>query len=224
MSVQAVVFDLDGTLLNTLDDLADAMTSVLRHYGCPEHPVDSYRFFVGNGLANLTRQAMPPGTPDDVIVTATAMLKKAYAANWSVKTRPYEGVPEMIDDFRRRAIPMTILSNKADEFTQAIVKHYFPEGTFAAVRGQTDDVPKKPDPAGALLITESLGVRPEDCLYFGDTDTDMATGLAANMFTIGVTWGFRPLAELVGAGAMAIIDHPSEAIRFVDDESARKPL
>ncbi|MCC8166356.1 MAG: HAD family hydrolase [Planctomycetes bacterium] len=218
MPVRAAIFDLDGTLLDTLDDLADAMNAVLRRLGFPEHPVDSYRYFVGTGLVNLAKKAVPAGTPEDVAATVPGLLKEAYSANWSAKTRPYPGIPELLDELRRRGIPLAILSNKPDAFTQVMARHYFPDGTFAAVRGLTDDVPRKPDPAGALIIADHLGVRPDECLYLGDTDTDMATGLAAGMATIGVTWGFRPVAELVGAGAMKIINHPSEIVALVDNE------
>lgn len=217
MRYKAAIFDFDGTLLDTLDDLADSMNAVLTELGLPAHPVDSYRYFVGQGMTNLARLATPADTAPEVREKIVAMIGKTYGDSWAVKTAPYAGIPGLLADLRRRGLKIGLLSNKPDQFTQVMAAHFFPAGTFDAVSGAKKDVPIKPDPTSALAMARELGVAPADILYFGDTDVDMKTGLSAGMFTIGVTWGFRPVAELTGAGANAIIDTPAEALRFLSE-------
>lgn len=217
MRYQAAIFDLDGTLLDTLEDLADSMNRALAERGFPERPVDAYRYFVGDGMMNLARRASPPGTGDDVAAELVEAMADIYGNNWAVKTKPYAGIPAMLEECKRRGLGLAVLSNKPDAFTQVMIRHYFPENTFAQVFGARDAVPRKPDPAGALEIAQNLGLPPSAFLYFGDTNTDMRTGLAAGMFTVGVTWGFRPVEELRGAGAQAIIDRPEEIIGFLKE-------
>ncbi|MDR1613332.1 MAG: HAD family hydrolase [Planctomycetota bacterium] len=212
MSLSAVVFDLDGTLLDTLEDLADSMNKVLTDAGYPAHPVDPYRYFVGDGMENLARRAAPVGTDDKTVKALAANMGAVYEKNWRNKTRPYSGVIELLDRIGNAGISMAVLSNKPDVFTQAMVKHYFGDDCFRAVNGQMDGVPKKPDPAGAIAIANAFGIPRERFLYLGDTNTDMLTGVAAGMRTIGVSWGFRPVEELNQAGAKGIIDHPLEAL------------
>jgi phosphoglycolate phosphatase len=137
-------------------------------------------------------------------------MGEIYAQNWAHKTRPYPGIPELLARLRARGIRLAILSNKPDAFTKDMTAHFFPAGTFDAVMGATKTVPIKPNPAGALILAEQFGLEPAAFAYLGDTNTDMETGLAAGMFTIGVTWGFRPLAELLEAGAQATIDAPDQ--------------
>lgn len=216
MSYQAALFDLDGTLLDTLDDLADSTNQVLAEFGMPAHPVDPYRFFVGDGMVNLARRAAPDGTPDAVIERMGKRINDIYRENWRRKTHIYEGINGLLGDLAERGCKLAVLSNKPDEFTQVMVRHYFGDDRFAMILGQREGVPKKPDPAGALETAEKLGIAPAAFLYLGDTNTDMRTGVSAGMFTIGVTWGFRPVEELRAAGAMAIIDKPAEALGYLD--------
>ncbi|MCC8189657.1 MAG: HAD-IA family hydrolase [Planctomycetes bacterium] len=212
MVVRAVIFDLDGTLLDTLGDLADSMNGVLVEHGLPPHPVDAYRYFVGDGIPNLIRRAAPPGTGSAVREALAAGMDAAYAVNWAKGTRPYPGIPELLATLRRRGLPLAVLSNKPDRFTRRMTDYFFPAGTFAAVFGARDTVARKPDPAGALEIAARLAIPPAEFLYFGDTDTDMKTGRAAGMYTVGVGWGFRPVAELWAAGAQLVIESPAEAL------------
>ncbi len=214
MKYRAAIFDLDGTLLNTLEDLADSMNEVLADFGMPTHPVDPYRYFVGDGMINLAKRAAPVGTGDETIREMARLMDDKYGANWHKKTRPYDGIPEMIAELREKGLKMGVLSNKPDGFTQIMIKHYF-AGTFDAVFGAREGVPKKPDPAAALEIAGMLGTPPAAFLYFGDTNTDMRTGRAAGMFTAGVAWGFRPIPELEEAGAQIILRHPSEALALL---------
>lgn len=217
MPYKAAIFDLDGTLLDTLEDLADSMNEVLTDFGMPVHPADPYRFYVGDGMVNLARRAAPPGTGDETARRMAKLMDEKYAANWRRKTRPYAGVAEMLAAFGKQGVRMAVLSNKPDSFTRKIVEHFFPAGTFEAAFGARDSVPRKPDPAGAFEIARLFGLRPEEFLYLGDTNTDMQTGRAAGMYTVGVSWGFRPVEELRAAGAQAIIDRPEEALKLMRD-------
>ncbi len=210
MRYQAVIFDFDGTLLNTLDDLADCMNAILAENAFPTHPVDAYRYFVGRGMLNLARAAAPEGTPEDVLRRLSERMGTLYNDNWAVKTRPYAGIPALLDALKQRGVRMAVFSNKPDVFTKAMAAYFFPAGVFEAVRGAEDGIPIKPDPAGAFLLAKEFALEPERFLYLGDTNTDMRTGLAAGMFTVGATWGFRPEKELTDAGAQAIVHSPDE--------------
>lgn len=212
MKYLGAIFDLDGTLLDTLDDLADCMNAVLRDFGMPAHPADPYRYFVGDGMENLARRAAPVGTGDATIKKMAAAMGEKYAAGWAAKTKPYAGIPELLEELGKRGLKLGVLSNKPDAFTQVMVRHYFGEGCFQAVFGAREHVARKPDPAGALEIAHGFELVPAEILYLGDTNTDMRTGRAAGMRTIGVTWGFRPVEELEGAGAQAIVDRPAEVL------------
>lgn len=215
MRYDAIIFDLDGTLLDTLGDLAGSANRTLASHGFPEHPVDSYRDFVGQGMSNLARAATPAGTPDGIVDAFRDEMVADYGKNWSVSTRPYDGIPELLAALRDRGVALGVLSNKPDPFTVSMIRHYFPEGMFAAVQGARDGVPIKPDPAAALMMAETLGFPAGCVMYVGDTNTDMRTGLAAGMFTVGVTWGFRP-RELEESGAMAIVSGPEQIIGLLD--------
>ncbi len=209
MGCDAVVFDLDGTLLDTLEDLAASMNRTLAAHGFPPHPVDSYRYFVGQGMASLARAAAPEGTPGEALDSVRRGMEADYAEHWAVATRPYPGIPEAIAALRGRGLPLAVFSNKPDRFTKIVVERFFPAGAFAHVQGAKEGVPMKPDPAGALEIARELGVPPERTAYVGDTDTDMKTGAAAGMYTVGVEWGFRP--ELLrDNGAVVIVARPED--------------
>lgn len=214
MKYPAAIFDFDGTLLDTLDDLADSMNQVLAEFKFPPHPVHPYRFFVGDGMVNLAKRAAPEGTSDETVQNMAKLMDVKYGAGWHNKTRPYDGVVDMVNAMKAMGMKVAILSNKPDSFTQIMARHYF-DGMFDMVLGARDNVPKKPDPAAALEIARAFGFAPKEFIYFGDTNTDMRTGLAAGMFTVGVTWGFRPVEELTGAGAQAIIDAPAEALKLL---------
>lgn len=212
MRYRAAIFDFDGTLLDTLDDLADSMNEVLADLDMPVQPVASYRYFVGDGMLNLARRAAPPDTDEATLRRMVDLMEKAYAGNWSRKTKPYDGISDLLRALQEKDLKMAILSNKPDPFTKLMARHYFGDGLFDIALGAREDVPRKPDPAAALEIAGRFGIPVEDFLYFGDTNTDMKTGRAAGMFTIGVSWGFRPVAELVEAGAQLVIDTPAQAL------------
>ena len=212
----AVIFDLDGTLLDTLEDLASSMNRALEGLGHPPHPIDAYRVFVGDGVKMLARRALPDGARDEeTVARAVRSMKEIYGAAWNVKTRPYDGIPELLDSIGERGLPIAVLSNKPHDLTRIAVGAYFDLDRFAAVYGARDGIPGKPDPTSAIALAAELGVAPAECLYFGDTNTDMRTAVSAGMHAVGVTWGFREEAELREAGAMTILHHPEEAGSFL---------
>jgi phosphoglycolate phosphatase len=214
---QAVLFDLDGTLLDTLEDLADAVNAVLASLGHPVHAVDAYRYFVGDGVETLMRRTLPAGAAaDEALVSRAVDLQRAeYRQRWHAKTRPYPGVPELLSDLERRGVRMAILSNKPDSFVGEMVRYFFPKARFEVARGAGPGVPVKPDPGSALAVAAEMGIAPEGFLYVGDTNTDMRTALAAGMLAVGALWGFRTEAELSESGAARLIARPLELLKLL---------
>jgi phosphoglycolate phosphatase len=212
----AVVFDLDGTLLDTLEDLGDAVNRVLADRGFPVHPMDAYRYFVGDGSAVLIERALPESARGSAgYRDCLAAFMADYDRSWKVKTRLYDGISEMLDSLAALGIDMAILSNKSHGFTVNCVRDLLSKWRFRAVYGLRDDVPRKPDPAGALEITRLLGADPARMLYLGDTAIDMQTAVSAGMFPVGALWGFRTREELLENGAKALIHHPRELLGLI---------
>ena len=210
----SIIFDLDGTLLDTLTDLADSTNRVLTRHGFATHPVDAYRYFVGDGMRMLVERALPAEKKQtEVIDEVFAELHADYGKNWAVATRPYAGVVELLAGLQRQGIIMSVLSNKPDEFTGIMVRTYFPDIPFKCIYGVSDRVAKKPNPAGALRIAKETGIKPEQTLYLGDTLVDMKTAVAAGMFPIGALWGFRDEPELLAGGAKLLLPHPMQLLR-----------
>jgi phosphoglycolate phosphatase len=220
MKYHAVLFDLDGTLLNTLDDLADSTNLALRRLGLPEHPVESYKRFVGDGIDSLIRRAIPEDRRDSATLRECVNLTRAnYAARWAEKTRPYDGIAELLDALTTRGVRMAVFSNKPDEFTQLCVERLLAGWRFEVVLGARPTLPKKPDPAGARLIARSLQLETAEIIYLGDTDTDMQTAVAAGMFPVGALWGFRTAEELTAHGARTLIEKPLDLLPILDAAS-----
>ena len=209
----AVIFDLDGTLLDTLEDIADAANHVLATHGLDAHPLDDYRYFVGDGIRMLVTRILPEAQRTEEAVDRLEQdYREHYAHNWKVKTRPFDGVPEMLTALAEREVQMAVLSNKPEDSVQLCVTEYFPSQAFAAVFGDHPDRTRKPDPGAALGIAKRFGVPPARVAFLGDTSVDMQTARAAGMFAVGVPWGFRPREELERAGAHAIIETPLELL------------
>lgn len=216
MKGRAVIFDLDGTLLDTLQDLGEAMNAVLGEHGFPEHPLDAYRYFVGEGMETLIRRTLPEERRDEALVARLLeMMREEYGRRWRDHSRPYPGVPEMLDKLEARGLPKAVFSNKPHLFTVEMVEEILGNWSFSAVRGILPGTPRKPDPAVALEISREMKIPPQDIVFVGDSDLDMLTARAAGMFGIGVLWGFRDAAELLGAGARALLSHPRELLNFV---------
>jgi phosphoglycolate phosphatase len=213
---RAVLFDLDGTLLDTLEDIADSLNNVLRNRGLGTHPTEAYRYFVGSGVPTLVSRALPPEKRNDGLIRACVeAFRKEYENNWKAKTRPYEGVPELLDALAGRGVTTAVLSNKPHEFTELCIKEFFSAWEFAAVIGQRDGIPMKPDPAGAGEIVRNLGIPPGQFVYLGDSGVDMDTAVRAGMFPVGALWGFRSEEELRKHGALSVVSQPTELLLFV---------
>lgn len=217
MTYRAIVFDLDGTLLDTLADIGDACNAALAQHAFPVHPVDAYRYFVGDGVAFLLRRALPEAHRDDTTIARVAQTYRVeYGKRWHLKSRPYEGIGDLLDALDARKIPLAVFSNKPDEFTQQCVTKLLPRWSFSMVMGASNAFARKPDPAGALHIARTLNVPPERFIYVGDTSTDMETAVSAGMLPVGVEWGFRTVDELEASGARHIIRHPRELVALID--------
>lgn len=213
----AVLFDLDGTLLNSLADLANAGNAVLRAHGFADHPEDAYRYFVGDGIRVLVRRILPAAVRDDDELADQILseFRERYAHGWNVRSHLYPGVIDMLAELERRNLAMAVLSNKPEEFTLQCVNHYMASVPFVAVLGVTDKRPHKPDPTGALEVVQQTGIPADRWVYLGDTATDMQTAGSAGMLPVGAAWGFRDAEELWRAGAGVVIEQPCELIDIV---------
>ncbi len=212
--VHAVLFDLDGTLADSLADLATATNWALAQLGCPTHPVGSYRYMVGDGARELCARALPAdkqGLQDEVL----RRMRQHYDRHCFDLTKLYAGIPELISALAERHHRLAVLSNKPDDFTKRMIAHYFQPSPFGVVRGQLPNVPLKPDPTAALQIAQELGIPAAHWLYLGDTNTDMRTARAAGMHAVGVLWGFRDRDELVESGAEHIVARPEDVLALL---------
>jgi phosphoglycolate phosphatase len=216
MPCQAVLFDLDGTLLDTIDDLADAANAALAAMGFPPHSVATYKLLVGDGIEALIHRVLGEAASDPkTVARGIELTRNEYALRWAIKTRPYPGVVDLLDELARRGVPMGVISNKPDDFTRLCVARHLPGDHFAVVQGATPELAKKPDPRGALDVAAKIGVAPADVLYLGDTNTDMQTAVAAGMFPVGALWGFRTAEELLENGAAKLVHSPLDVLRFL---------
>ena len=217
MDIRGVIFDLDGTLLDTLEDLVDAANATLAHFGFPGHSPAAYRYFVGDGLMTLIERIVPrENRSQPEIAACMDIFLQLYEQGWDVKSRPYVGIVEMLQQLRQAGLQLGVLSNKPHAFTQLCIQRFFAADIFDFVFGQREGVPKKPDPAGAMEIAELMQLQPQQILYVGDTATDMQTGNRAGMSTMGVLWGFRERQELFENKAETIVTHPLEIVSHVN--------
>ena len=217
MKYSAVLFDLDGTLVDTLEDLGDSMNAALSAHGYPIHPIAAYKYFVGDGVENLVRRALPADAArnEETVRKVVPVMRAEYAHRWKDKTHPYPGVPEMLDALRERGVKLTVLSNKPHPATLEVVENFFSNWHFDAVFGARPEVPIKPDAGAALEVSRATGVPPDHFLYLGDTNTDMLTARAAGMFAVGALWGFRTAQELSEAGAAVLAAHPMDILKLL---------
>ncbi len=211
MKFKAVIFDLDGTLLDTLEDIAVSANLTLRRLGAPEHPLEAYKTLVGDGVSVLFQRAWPATTRDPVLLqSAVDAFQEIYAEEWNKRSKPYDGIESLLSSLVARQMPLAVLSNKPDRFTRQCVDHFLGEFSFSSVHGQKSGVPRKPDPAGVFVIARELSLRSEEIAYVGDTNTDMETAVSAGCCAIGVSWGFRAVEELQQCGAQEIVRTPGE--------------
>ncbi|MFC1977539.1 HAD family hydrolase [Chloroflexota bacterium] len=215
MKYRGILFDLDGTLLNTLQDIADSANEALSHLGFPEHGVEAYKNFVGEGREVLAARALPAHHRDAATVSRLLEhMNEEYSNRWANNTLPYEGIPDLLDALTSRNIKMAILSNKAHDSTEIMVSEMLSQWHFEAVAGALPSVAKKPDSTAALRIAQQLGMHPVEFLYLGDSDIDMKTAIGAGMYPVGALWGFRSAEELLAGGAKTLIEHPSDLLPF----------
>lgn len=213
--IKTILFDLDGTLLNTLDDLADAANWVCAQNGWPRHPTEAYRYMVGNGIPKLVERFSPADQRSPARLAAVLdQFTARYDAHKMDKTAPYPGIPALLDELDRAGVRCAVFSNKADDLCGAILAHYFGPGRFAAVRGSRPGVPVKPDPSGLLELMRDLGAERASTLFAGDSDVDILTAHNAGLPAVGVLWGFRGEAELAAAGADCLAAAPKDILRL----------
>jgi phosphoglycolate phosphatase len=212
---KAIIFDLDGTLLDTLDDLGNSVNKVLANHQFPTHEIEAYRYFIGDGAKRLIHRALPEDQRDEKLVQECLQnFKMDYEKNWHNQTSIYPGVVDLLDDLSTRKISLAILSNKPHDFTVKCVQHFLSKWSFKIVLGQHPSRPQKPDPAGALRIAEHIKSDPASFCYAGDSGVDMKTARAAGMYAIGVLWGYRAAEELRNAGAAVLVNKPFQISKY----------
>lgn len=217
MKTKAIIFDLDGTLLDTIHDIGGCANKVLASFGYPQHSVERYKELVGDGISNLARKALPDNdNGPESVARFVAAYRDLYGQKWRESSRPYEGIPETLQLLAERNIILSVLSNKRDDFTKLCVASFFPGIAFAEVCGERTGVPIKPHPQAALVIASSCGVSPHECVFIGDSEIDIETAKNANMPSIGVSWGFRPRSVLEAAGATFIIESPASILSIIE--------
>jgi phosphoglycolate phosphatase len=218
MKYKCVIFDLDGTLVDTIADLAAAMNKVLSTRGFPLHSPQEYMALMGWGMRRFAFLALPPSSRDDATVEAVARETEAnYNAKPLVHSKPYPGIFELVAELKRNKIKTAVLTNKPHSTTNLVISGLFPSGSFDAVYGDRPGIPPKPDPGSTWEILVDLDVSPRDTIFMGDSEVDMATALAADCHALGVSWGFRDRSVLEKAGAQRIIDSPGELLGIIKD-------
>lgn len=218
MGFQGAIFDMDGTLLDTLTDIAEAANDALAELKFPTFPVEDYRYFVGDGVKVLMARLLPQEFEqnEEVHEKFLQLYSKYYSQKWNQNTQPYRGIPELLNILQQKNFRLGILSNKPHAFTVKCAEKILADWKFDFILGQKDEIPRKPDPAGAIIIRDAWSLSSSEILYFGDTGTDMLTAKRAGFYALGVTWGFRPEDELREAGADLIIHHPLDVLSLLD--------
>ena len=218
MTYRALISDLDGTLLDTLQDLADSVNAALGRLGLPGHELEAYKYFVGDGRRMMALRALPEDRRDEATLERLSVLiTEEYFFGWTSKTRPYDGIPELLDALTSRGIRMAVLSNKPHEYTYPMVGELLSRWSFEVVAGESLEFPKKPDPTGARRILSLMNIKPDECLYIGDSGVDMQTATAAGLFPVGVLWGFRTAEELLENGAKLLVEKPADILALLDN-------
>lgn len=211
-----LIFDLDGTLLKTIDDLANACNYALKAFGYPTHGMWVYPGMVGNGVSKLIERALPEDARSEKIIReALDVFKEYYNEHCCDDTRPYPGIPELISALTERGINLAVTSNKYESAVRKIIAHYFPEANFRAVLGHVDGMPRKPDPSIVFKALSEFPTPKAEVLYIGDSGVDMETARRACVESVGVSWGFRPILELKEAYADHIISTPAQILDLI---------
>lgn len=213
--IKAVLFDLDGTLINTLDDLADATNIALQRFGYPMHEVNEFKLFVGNGIPKMIERALPEGEKSkENIDKVKAAFFEYYDVHYKDKTTYYDGVADLIAGLRAKGIKTAVVTNKAEHVAVLILNDLYPD-CFDLIFGNRDGVPPKPDPTLTLLAMDTLGVKPDECIFMGDSGVDVSTAVNSGAYPVGVLWGFREREELMENGAAEVISAPDELFGII---------
>ncbi|MEE8398709.1 MAG: HAD family hydrolase [Desulfobacterales bacterium] len=216
MTYRAVIFDLDGTLLDTLEDLADALNHVLQDRGFPTHPTHAFRDFIGDGSTMLVSRALPPEKRNSELTSdCLAAFLRQYTHSWNKKTRPYSGISTLLDALTAKNIKMAVYTNKQQDFAELCFQEFLSGWPFAVVLGQKDGAPMKPDPGGPREIARRLDIPAQAFAYLGDSGVDMKTAVNAGMFPVGALWGFRSEKELRASGAAEVISRPEQLLTLI---------
>ncbi len=214
--IKGLIFDLDGTLLNTIKDIGDSVNAMLEDYGFKTHSIDEYRLMVGNGFNDLIYKALPSSASENKQLEGLEKFLYYYNLNYMNSSLPYDGIVELLKELEKRGIKLGVNSNKREDYTVSLLEAYLKDIHFIKVVGQKDQ-PKKPDPLGARQIIEAMGAKEEEVLYVGDSKTDMLTAKNANLRSIGVLWGFRDEKELLLNGADYIAKEPLDILKIIEE-------
>lgn len=209
MNYKAVIFDLDGTLINTLQDIAESVNQALRKLSLPTHSVDSYRLKVGQGSRTMISRSLS-GEHQGLVDKVAQMQRAYYGDHLHDQTRRYPGIDAMLAQLKQQGLKLAVLSNKLDEHTKRLINHFFQRDLFTVVQGHREGTALKPDPQSALAVAKGLNASPAETVFLGDSATDMQTAVNAGMFAVGAAWGFRDRAELLDNGAQVLIDRPNQ--------------
>lgn len=217
--MKVCIFDLDGTLADTVESIAHAINRGLEYFGYGVRPVEEYKYYAGDGLDVALQRALARAgdTSGRFLQEGIPLVRRWLAEEPLYHVRPYPGIPETLAKMKELSLSMAVLSNKPHREAVQVVETLFGKGYFDRIQGQEEGIPRKPDPTGARKICRELGAAPGSCLYIGDTDTDMLTGNRAGMYTVGVSWGFREVSELKESGARTIIHEPGGLLSLVED-------
>lgn len=217
--IKAFIFDLDGTIVDSVGAIASCANDCLMEKGLKPHPVNAYMQFAGDGQYELIKRALRAAGDEKLSYYDEVMARYVewFQERCHIGCMAYEGITEMLKELKKAGIKLAVLSNKAHKNSVKVVEHVFGEGFFDYIQGQMDNINRKPAPDGALMVMKELGVEATECIYVGDTSVDMQTGKAAGIFTVGVTWGFRDRAELVDNHADGIVDKPSQLLQYVNN-------
>lgn len=217
--LKAVLFDLDGTLVNSLADLAEGVNRALKTENYPTHEVEAFKYFVGDGMPIMIERALPADKKDpDTIARMLKLLKAYYSEHFADFTCAYDGVPELVKELKKRGFIVAVVTNKAQDMAEIVVKKFYGD-TFDLIFGMREGIPGKPDPTMALLAMEELGVKPEECVFIGDSGMDVATGVNSGALPVGELWGFRGEEELRKNGAKYIITRPEELLDIIEENA-----
>ncbi|MDL2269676.1 HAD family hydrolase [Desulfosarcina sp. OttesenSCG-928-A07] len=224
--IQGLIFDLDGTLLDTLADIAHSVNTMLAEYGFPLHPMDDYRWFIGEGLRMIVIRALPEETrkKPDLVEKCVDRARECYQNHWNQETRLYDGIATLLDAIDKTPLFKAILSNKPHDLTLRCVAHYLGRWHFDGVMGKTDQFPVKPNPASALEIARQLGLLPDAIIFVGDSMTDINTARAAGMAPVGVTWGFKGEKPLFDGGCPILVRQAPELLDILREKGVALPV